>query len=84
QLQFTRALSVIGSLLAAGAIQPTASEKLTLYGLYKQATEGDCHLPRPSSRQVGMFAKWRAWDRLRGISPAEAQKYYVDTLLELL
>ncbi|KAI9257193.1 acyl CoA binding protein-domain-containing protein [Phascolomyces articulosus] len=84
QVRFARALSVVRSLPDRGALQPTAAEKLNLYGLYKQAIQGDCNISRPSSKQVGRYAKWKAWERRRGISPVEAQKMYVNVLIELL
>ncbi|KAI9310307.1 acyl CoA binding protein-domain-containing protein [Dichotomocladium elegans] len=84
QIQFCRALNVVRSLSDHDALQPTAADKLNLYGLYKQATQGDCVMPRPSSRQMGRYAKWKAWDQRQGISPVEAQRLYVNTLIELL
>ncbi|KAI8145691.1 acyl-CoA-binding protein, partial [Fennellomyces sp. T-0311] len=84
QIRFARALSVVRALPDRGALQPTAAEKLNMYGLYKQAIQGDCNISRPSSKQVGRYAKWKAWDRRRGLSPVEAQKLYVNALIELL
>lgn len=60
QLRFCRALAVVRALPDRGALQPTANEKLNLYGLYKQATEGDCNTPRPSTHQMVQYAKWYA------------------------
>ncbi|KAI9498562.1 acyl CoA binding protein-domain-containing protein [Zychaea mexicana] len=84
QIRFARALSVVRALPDRGALQPTAAEKLNLYGLYKQATQGDCNISRPSSKQMGRYAKWKAWERRRGVGPVEAQKMYVNALIELL
>ncbi len=50
----------------------------------KQATEGDVNIPRPSSRQVVEYAKWKAWSRMKGMSPIDAQKLYVESLVQLL
>ncbi|KAG0168707.1 hypothetical protein DFQ28_006259 [Apophysomyces sp. BC1034] len=84
QLRFCRALEVVRTLPDHGSVQPTATEKLNLYGLYKQATKGDCTAARPSSREVVQYAKWKSWDRLQGLNPVEAQTYYINTLTELL
>lgn len=102
QIRFCRALNVVRSLPDKGALQPTSTEKLNLYGLYKQATQGDCNISRPSSRQMGRYAKWyeymsciklqvvltwsnrKAWERRRGLSPVDAQRLYVNSLVELL
>jgi diazepam-binding inhibitor (GABA receptor modulating acyl-CoA-binding protein) len=53
---------------------------LTMYGLYKQANEGDCNVPRPQ----GIFdfkgkKKWDAWNSCKGMSRREAMTKYVDT-----
>lgn len=84
QLKFAQALSIIRAIPQNSTLQPIASEKLQFYGLYKQATEGDVNIPRPSSRQVVEYAKWKAWSRMKGMSPIDAQKLYVESLVQLL
>ncbi|CEP15684.1 hypothetical protein [Parasitella parasitica] len=84
QLKFAQALSTIRAIPQNSTLQPIVSEKLQFYGLYKQATEGDVNIPRPSSRQVVDYAKWKAWSRMKGMSPIEAQKLYVESLIQLL
>ncbi|KAI8639780.1 acyl CoA binding protein-domain-containing protein [Parasitella parasitica] len=84
QLSFAQALSIIRAIPQNSTLQPIASEKLHFYGLYKQATEGDVNTPRPSSRQVVDYAKWKAWSRMKGMSPIKAQKLYVESLIQLL
>jgi acyl-CoA-binding protein len=59
QVSFSRALAVVRSLSMSDARwQPSTQDKLRLYGLYKQAVEGECHVTRPSSRLVVLHAKW--------------------------
>jgi diazepam-binding inhibitor (GABA receptor modulating acyl-CoA-binding protein) len=58
QLKFTHALSIVRSIPVNSPLQPVAADKLQFYGLYKQATEGDINIPKPSSRQVVEYAKW--------------------------
>lgn len=84
QLKFAQALSIIRAIPQNSTLQPIASDKLQFYGLYKQATEGDVNIPRPSSRQVVEYAKWKAWSRMKGMSPIDAQKLYVESLTQLL
>ncbi|KAI8069795.1 acyl CoA binding protein-domain-containing protein [Gilbertella persicaria] len=84
QLRFSHALSIVRAIPPDSILQPTAADKLQFYGLYKQATEGDINIPRPSSRQMVDYAKWKAWSRMKGISPIEAQKLYIDSLIQLL
>jgi diazepam-binding inhibitor (GABA receptor modulating acyl-CoA-binding protein) len=58
QMRFTHALAIVRAIPQNGTFQPVAADKLQFYGLYKQATEGDVNMPRPSSRQVVDYAKW--------------------------
>jgi diazepam-binding inhibitor (GABA receptor modulator, acyl-CoA-binding protein) len=54
---------------------------LQLYGLYKQATEGDAPLEKkPSffSFDATAKAKWEAWNEERGKTSEQAKKEYVD------
>jgi diazepam-binding inhibitor (GABA receptor modulating acyl-CoA-binding protein) len=57
---------------------------LKIYSLYKQATEGDVNIDKPSNPfdMVGN-AKYNAWDKLKGISKEEAMKQYVDLVKSL-
>ncbi|KAI8335726.1 acyl CoA binding protein-domain-containing protein [Chlamydoabsidia padenii] len=85
QLQFSRALTVVRSLSMGDAHwRPSTQDKLRLYGLYKQALEGECHVARPSSRLVVLHAKWKAWDQLGQLSSLEAQMQYVALLIDIL
>ncbi|KAI9307403.1 acyl-CoA-binding protein [Cunninghamella echinulata] len=84
QFQFSRALKVVRSMPINSRWQPPVNDKLQLYGLYKQATEGDCTVPKPSSRDIVRLAKWKAWDQLRHLSPVEAQKQYIILVIDLI
>ena len=57
------------------AKRPNDSEFAELYGLYKQATAGDCNIPRPGD-PVGR-AKFDAWTCRKGMCPVEAAKKYI-------
>ena len=50
---------------------------LELYGLYKQATEGDVTGSRPGLFDVRGRAKFDAWSSRRGLSADEAMQAYV-------
>lgn len=60
QVRFCRALAVVRSLPteSGGAFQPSITDKLNFYGLYKQALNGDCMLLKPSSKKIVSYAKW--------------------------
>lgn len=53
---------------------------LQFYGLYKQATVGDCDTKRPGLFQLAGKAKWDAWNKLKGRDTATAMKDYVNLL----
>ncbi|MCB9727370.1 MAG: acyl-CoA-binding protein [Deltaproteobacteria bacterium] len=53
---------------------------LTLYGLYKQATDGDATGPRPGMLDVRGRAKHDAWAGRAGQSRADAMKEYIETV----
>lgn len=63
--------------LEASDANPDNSAKLTLYGLYKQATVGDVTGNRPGLIDVVGRAKYDAWAERRGMSVAEAEAAYV-------
>ena len=49
-----------------------------LYGLYKQATCGDCSVSSPPFYKVRESLKWSAWDDKRGMSQDVAQTRYIE------
>ena len=69
--------------------RPPAENRIKLYGLYKQATEGDVDgvMPRPvgfTAEDEGAKKKWDAWKREQGLSKTEAKKRYVSYLIETM
>jgi diazepam-binding inhibitor (GABA receptor modulating acyl-CoA-binding protein) len=63
--------------------RPDDQTLLKLYGLYKQATEGNIKGKRPGFTDVKGRAKYDAWSRLRGKSPEWAKGEYVKLVAEL-
>lgn len=57
---------------------------LVLYGLYKQATQGDCNTPQPWSTQVEARARWDAWYKNSGMDRNVAMKKYIEKVNELM
>ncbi|KAK6462266.1 acyl CoA binding protein-domain-containing protein [Scheffersomyces coipomensis] len=69
--------------------RPPAENRIRLYGLYKQATEGDVNgiMPRPVGFTVedeGAKKKWDAWKREEGLSKTEAKRRYISYLIETM
>lgn len=59
--------------------KPSNDEFLEFYGLFKQATAGDCNVDKPSALDVKGSAKWNAWNRHKGMSQDAAKAAYVAT-----
>jgi len=57
--------------------RPTQQEKLKMYGLFKQITEGDVSGEKPSMAKFVERAKYMAWERCKGLSKDEAMTSYV-------
>jgi len=63
--------------------RPSNEQLLALYGLYKQATEGDVGGSRPGMLDPKGRAKWDAWSSRRGTARDEAMRAYVALAAEL-
>ena len=57
--------------------RPSNEELLTLYALYKQATEGDVSGSRPGMFDLKGRAKYDAWAGKKGTSKDAAMSQYV-------
>ena len=58
---------------------PPDSVFLEFYGLYKQATVGDCNIEKPGALDLKGKAKWEAWNSNKGMSQQAAKAAYVAT-----
>jgi len=58
--------------------RPSNENLLKLYGLFKQATEGDVQGDRPGGFDFKAIAKYDSWSSLRGMSKEEAMQTYID------
>jgi diazepam-binding inhibitor (GABA receptor modulator, acyl-CoA-binding protein) len=57
--------------------RPSNEELLSLYALYKQATEGDATGDRPGGFDFKAIAKFDAWEELKGKSKDTAMQEYI-------
>lgn len=55
----------------------TDQDKLSAYGLYKQATEGDVKGSKPWAVQMVKRAKYDAWEKNKGTTKEEAKEKYI-------
>ena len=56
---------------------PENDAMLKLYGMYKQATKGDCSGARPGMLDFVGRAKYDAWKELSGKTQDEAKQMYI-------
>ncbi|GAA5813633.1 hypothetical protein MFLAVUS_007117 [Mucor flavus] len=81
--RYNKALHIVQNLPASSNFQPTKSQKLELYSLYKQVSQGDINTQRPGLFDVVGRAKWDAWKKLEGLTVLEARHIYVESLLRV-
>lgn len=90
---FVKAITTIRALSSRsnyGSLpRPPAENRIKLYGLYKQATEGnvDGVMPRPigfTLEDEGAKKKWDAWKREEGLSKTEAKRRYISYLIDTM
>jgi diazepam-binding inhibitor (GABA receptor modulator, acyl-CoA-binding protein) len=65
------------------AEDPGNDVKLKLYGLFKQATQGDVEGKRPGFTNPVGRAKYDAWAGVAGLSSDDAKAQYVDIVNSL-
>ena len=58
--------------------RPSNENLLKLYGLFKQATEGDVKGERPGGFDFKAIAKYDSWSSQKGMSRDEAMQTYID------
>lgn len=63
--------------------RPGNEELLKLYGLFKQATEGDNEGERPGGFDFKAAAKYNSWLNYKGKSKEEATEAYLQLVEEL-
>ncbi|KAL3481905.1 acyl CoA binding protein-domain-containing protein [Aspergillus californicus] len=86
---FVHALNTVKRIPRTGTARPPASERLKLYGLYKQSMEGDVEgvMDRPVGNTADVYMeceKWDAWFAQHGLSRTEAKQRYISTLVETM
>jgi diazepam-binding inhibitor (GABA receptor modulator, acyl-CoA-binding protein) len=75
--RFEEVVAKIKALPSDGPAQPSNELKLKLYGLFRQARDGDVHGDKPGLfDMVGKF-KYEAWAHCKGMSTGEAMRQYV-------
>lgn len=60
-----------------------SEQLLEIYGLYKQATEGPCNIPRPKWYEMQAKQKWDTWNSLADLPSETAKEKYIGLINEL-
>lgn len=90
---FVKAITTIRALSSRSSYgllpRPPAENRIKLYGLYKQATEGDVQgiMARPEGFTIedeGAKKKWDAWKREEGLSKTQAKRSYILYLIDTM
>lgn len=68
---------------ATGDFKPSNDLQLEMYGLFKQATEGDVSGKKPGITHFVRRAKYSAWQAVKGMSAEEAMQSYIDKVENL-
>jgi acyl-CoA-binding protein len=68
---------------AEGSFKPPQDLKLTMYALFKQASDGDVRGKKPGMLDVVGRAKYAAWAKLKGTSADDAMQDYIDAVESL-
>ncbi len=64
--------------------RPDNATLLQLYALYKQATVGDANGKRPGMLDLVGWAKYDAWERLKGNTADQAMEQYIAVVQKML
>jgi pimeloyl-ACP methyl ester carboxylesterase/acyl-CoA-binding protein len=75
--RFDAAVERVRSAPAAGPLKPSNEMKLKMYGLYRQAIDGDVQGKRPGMMDVVGRFKYDAWAGLKGLSRDDAMRQYI-------
>lgn len=86
---FVHALQIVKRIPRTGSARPPPADRLKLYGLYKQSTEGDVQgiSRRPERNDPESLAeqqKWDSWAAQHSLSRTEAKRRYIATLIETM
>lgn len=90
---FVHALNTVKKIPKTGASRPPPADRLRLYGLYKQAMEGDVdgvmERPTAASRMAPDDLqrekdKWDAWNLQKGLSRTESKRRYIEALTDTM
>lgn len=66
--------------MADSDVKLSDGQRSALYGLQKQAIDGDCNVPAPPKGNISARGKYDAWNSYKGLPKVEAMKKYIASL----
>ena len=76
--QFSAAVEAVRNAPSDGDYKPSNDEKLKMYALFRQGSDGDATGKRPGMLDpIGRF-KYDAWAKLKGMSQEAAMQEYIE------
>uniref|UniRef100_A0A1I7SU32 ACB domain-containing protein n=1 Tax=Bursaphelenchus xylophilus TaxID=6326 RepID=A0A1I7SU32_BURXY len=81
---FNAAVELVQNMPKDGDVVLSNEEKLSFYGLFKQATLGQCRSSSPGIWHVVERYKWDAWSALGSLEPSKAKSIYVHNLQNVM
>ncbi|CAN6674721.1 hypothetical protein TRVA0_062S00386 [Trichomonascus vanleenenianus] len=81
---FGKGIATVRALSSCGLPRPPAQVRAQLYGLYKQATEGNVAGLVDRPEDLVEQAKWDAWKAVEGLRKSEAKQRYIALLIETM
>lgn len=80
ETRFRDAVEQVRNAPSDGPYKPSNEDKLRMYALYRQATDGDVQGKRPGMLNVIERAKFDAWAAMKGTPREEAMQRYIDAV----
>lgn len=78
--RFDAALDKVRNAPEDGNFKPSNDFKLKMYGLYRQATDGDVQGKKPGRLNPIARYKWEAWEKNQGMATEDAMQQYIDAV----
>lgn len=75
--RFEQAVDKVRNAPEDGEFKPSNDYKLRMYGLYRQATDGDVQGKKPGLLNPVARYKWQAWKDEYGTSAEDAMTQYI-------
>lgn len=75
--RFEQAVEKVRNAPEDGDFKPSNDYKLKMYGLYRQATDGDVQGKKPGMLNPIARYKWQAWKDQEGTSADDAMNQYI-------